>query len=80
MMCTTVFTTIPSLWIYIIGEYYVCTFAWEHHVKIYNLYRKSFLPLLNTKDEGCLLDLGCGSGALELPHHVFSSLNGPPTE
>ena len=40
---------------------FVCTFAWEHHVKIYNLYRKSFLPLLNTK-EGCLLDLGCGSG------------------
>jgi len=41
---------------------YVCNFAWEHHVEIYNLYRKSFLPLLNVKDEGRILDLGSGSG------------------
>ncbi len=40
---------------------FVCTFAWEHHVKIYNLYRDTFLPSLNLK-EGRLLDLGCGSG------------------
>ena len=41
---------------------YVCNFAWEHHVEIYNLYRKFFLPLLNVKDEGRILDLGSGSG------------------
>jgi len=40
---------------------FVCTFAWEHHVKIYNLYRKSFLPSLDLRG-GRLLDLGCGSG------------------
>jgi 2-polyprenyl-3-methyl-5-hydroxy-6-metoxy-1,4-benzoquinol methylase len=40
---------------------FVCAFAWEHHVRIYNFYRDIFLPYLNLK-EGRLLDLGCGSG------------------
>ena len=40
---------------------FVCAFAWEHHVRIYNFYRDTFLPSLNLK-EGRLLDLGCGSG------------------
>ena len=40
---------------------FVCTFAWEHHVRIYNFYRDTFLPSLNLK-KGRLLDLGCGSG------------------
>ena len=40
---------------------FVSTFAWEHHIKIYNLYRKSFLPCLDL-ERGRLLDLGSGSG------------------
>ena len=40
---------------------FVSTFAWEHHIKIYDLYRNSFLPCLNPEG-GYLLDLGSGSG------------------
>ena len=40
---------------------FVSTFAWEHHIKIYDLYRNSFLPCLNPEG-GRLLDLGSGSG------------------
>ncbi|HCX25129.1 MAG TPA: hypothetical protein DHN29_24665 [Cytophagales bacterium] len=40
---------------------FVSTFTWEHHIKIYDLYRKSFLPCLNP-EAGRLLDLGSGSG------------------
>ena len=40
---------------------FVSTFAWEHHIKIYDLYRNSFLPYLNPEG-GRLLDLGSGSG------------------
>ena len=40
---------------------FVSGFAWEHLIKIYDLYRKSFLPCLNPEG-GRLLDLGSGSG------------------
>lgn len=44
---------------------YASTFTWEHHIKIYDFYRDSFLPLLNPKG-GRLLDLGSGSGIWSL--------------
>jgi 2-polyprenyl-3-methyl-5-hydroxy-6-metoxy-1,4-benzoquinol methylase len=40
---------------------FVTTFAWEHHLKIYDFYKESFLPCLKPKG-GHLLDLGSGSG------------------
>ena len=40
---------------------FVSTFAWHHHIKIYDLYRSSFLSRLNQKG-GHILDLGSGSG------------------
>ena len=40
---------------------YTTTFAWEHHLKIYNFFKDYFLPLLK-KDGGALLELGSGSG------------------
>ena len=44
---------------------FVSLFAWEHHLRIYDLYRKSFLPCLNP-DGGRLLELGSGSGVWSL--------------
>ena len=40
---------------------FVSTFAWEHHIKIYNFYKESFLTCLKPEG-GRLLDLGSGSG------------------
>jgi len=40
---------------------FVSTFAWEHHIKIYNFYKNSFLTCLKPEG-GHLLDLGSGSG------------------
>ena len=40
---------------------FVSTFAWEHHIKIYNFYKESFLTCLKPEG-GHLLDLGSGSG------------------
>ena len=50
---------------------FVSTFAWEHHIKIYDLYRNSFLPCLNPKG-GYLLDLGSGSGIWSFLTTYFS--------
>ena len=50
---------------------FVRTFAWEHHIKIYDLYRNSFLPYLNPEG-GCLLDLGSGSGIWSFLTTYFS--------
>jgi SAM-dependent methyltransferase len=50
---------------------FVSTFAWEHHIKIYDLYRNSFLPCLNPEG-GCLLDLGSGSGIWSFLTTYFS--------
>lgn len=44
---------------------YVTTFAWEHHLKIYQFYKDYFLSRLNDKT-GRLLDLGSGSGVWSL--------------
>ena len=50
---------------------FVSTFAWEHHIKIYDLYRNSFLPYLNPEG-GRLLDLGSGSGIWSFLTTYFS--------
>ncbi len=50
---------------------FVSTFAWEHHIKIYDLYRNSFLPYLDPEG-GCLLDLGSGSGIWSFLATYFS--------
>ena len=50
---------------------FVSTFAWEHHIKIYDLYRNSFLPYLNPEG-GHLLDLGSGSGIWSFLTTYFS--------
>ena len=54
---------------------YVCNFAWEHHVEIYNLYRKSFLPLFiqysissNTFSNGRCLNFGIKNGTEQNVH------------
>jgi 2-polyprenyl-3-methyl-5-hydroxy-6-metoxy-1,4-benzoquinol methylase len=44
---------------------FVSGFAWEHLIKIYDLYRRSFLPCLNPNG-GRLLELGSGSGVWSL--------------
>ncbi|QPJ65214.1 MAG: class I SAM-dependent methyltransferase [Candidatus Nitrohelix vancouverensis] len=44
---------------------FVTTFAWEHHLEIYEFFRSAFLPKLQGK-EGRLLDLGSGSGVWSL--------------
>ena len=50
---------------------FVSTFAWEHHIKIYDLYRNSFLAYLNPEG-GSLLDLGSGSGIWSFLTTYFS--------
>lgn len=40
---------------------YVTTFAWEHHLEIYEFYRREFLKRLDP-ESGSLIDLGSGSG------------------
>ena len=50
---------------------FVSTFAWEHHIKIYDLYRNSFLPYLDPEG-GRLLDLGSGSGIWSFLTTYFS--------
>jgi len=46
---------------------FTTTFAWPHHLRIYRLFRDSFLSRLGEKAErGCLLDLGAGSGVWHL--------------
>ena len=50
---------------------FVSTFAWEHHIKIYDLYRNSFLPYLDPEG-GYLLDLGSGSGIWSFLTTYFS--------
>jgi 2-polyprenyl-3-methyl-5-hydroxy-6-metoxy-1,4-benzoquinol methylase len=42
---------------------YAITFAWEHHLLLYDFFLRHFLtPLRETGPTGRLLDLGCGSG------------------
>lgn len=42
---------------------FVTTFAWEHHLSIYEFFYNNFLlPLAKRSIAGRLLDLGCGSG------------------
>ncbi|MBP2316256.1 class I SAM-dependent methyltransferase [Azospirillum soli] len=42
---------------------YVTTFAWEHHLHIYEFYRDQFLGRLRrSASAGKIIDLGCGSG------------------
>jgi len=48
---------------------FVTTFAWEHHLKIAEFYRKDFLPLFTDVELPTLLDLGCGSGIWHLLAH-----------
>lgn len=43
---------------------FLTTFAWEHHLKIYDFFIKQFLPNLN--ESGQVLDLGSGSGVWSL--------------
>lgn len=43
---------------------YVTTFAWEHHLHLFNFYKQYFLPLI--KDSTSILDLGSGSGIWSL--------------
>jgi 2-polyprenyl-3-methyl-5-hydroxy-6-metoxy-1,4-benzoquinol methylase len=45
---------------------FVTTFAWEHHLNIYRMFRNDFLPLIRGGDSVSLLDLGCGSGVWHL--------------
>jgi len=50
---------------------FVSTFAWEHHIKIYDFYKNSFLTCLKPEG-GHLLDLGSGSGIWSfLTTHFF---------
>lgn len=44
---------------------YVTTFAWEHHLKIYEFYKNNFISRLEPGG-GTLLDLGSGSGIWSL--------------
>jgi len=44
---------------------YVTTFAWEHHLLIYDFFLRHFIPSMRENQNvtpGRLLDLGCGSG------------------
>ena len=42
---------------------YITTFAWEHHLHIYDFFLRHFIaPLRDCGTRGRLLDLGCGSG------------------
>ncbi|MFC1584237.1 class I SAM-dependent methyltransferase [Fibrobacterota bacterium] len=46
---------------------YTHTFAWYHHLKIYEFFRDKFLlPMAARKEGGRLLDLGAGSGIWHL--------------
>ena len=49
---------------------YVTTFAWDHHLKLYKLFRDAFLSEL--PKEAKILDLGSGSGiwSLLIAHHL----------
>ena len=42
---------------------YITTFAWEHHLHIYDFFLRHFIvPLRDGGAQGRLVDLGCGSG------------------
>ena len=42
---------------------YVTTFAWEHHLLIYDFFLRHFIaPMRENGSRGRLIDLGCGSG------------------
>ena len=42
---------------------YITTFAWEHHLHIYDFFLRHFIaPLRDSGAHGRLIDLGCGSG------------------
>jgi 2-polyprenyl-3-methyl-5-hydroxy-6-metoxy-1,4-benzoquinol methylase len=45
---------------------FVTTFAWEHHLRIYRMFRDQFLPLATNQEQSHLLDLGSGSGVWHL--------------
>jgi len=46
---------------------FVTTFAWEHHLSIFEFFHRTFLaPLGRLQGRGRLLDLGCGSGIWSL--------------
>jgi 2-polyprenyl-3-methyl-5-hydroxy-6-metoxy-1,4-benzoquinol methylase len=52
---------------------YVTTFAWEHHLEIYDFFQREFLSRLNP-ESGSLLDLGSGSGVWSfLTLHALSN-------
>ncbi len=46
---------------------YTTTFAWGHHLRLYEFFRSAFLPRLDRcAAEGAIIDLGCGSGVWHL--------------
>jgi ubiquinone/menaquinone biosynthesis C-methylase UbiE len=45
---------------------YTTTFAWEHHLRLFEFFKQYFLKQLLQSDPGKLLDLGCGSGIWHL--------------
>jgi ubiquinone/menaquinone biosynthesis C-methylase UbiE len=42
------------------------TFIWSHHIRIYQFFRRYFIPLLKAAEPGRLIDLGAGSGIWHL--------------
>lgn len=41
---------------------FISTFAWRHHLEIYEFFKRDFLSHPAFDKQGTLLDLGCGSG------------------
>lgn len=45
---------------------YTTTFAWQHHLRIFDYYCREFLPLFSDNKNGLLIDYGFGSGVWSL--------------
>ena len=41
---------------------FTTTFAWEHHLSLYNFFQNRFMPMLTHSPGGALVDFGTGSG------------------